>query len=703
MAEVDPAIAQAETLIRKGRFREALQAAERVLEQDGLNSRALVVEVNAANAIGDLDRLIGALERLLRRHPLHAQFTRMLATAINNRGSRSIRTGGRDEALIDFEKAIALWPEHPQAWFNLGCCLHMLGRLDAARHALGRHLALQPQDQAAALLLASLAPGDEARAALQAMSPSARAAMDAGWLAHTAAKAGLVSEVLTAMQGLTAESDLDMATEALCELRLRGEVDPAITAAGMVASNLRRAGRPCLRAELIGALTLPAIYPSQSDLLAHRTRFDQGLSLLEQDWDEQRLKQMKPRLRELSHSNFLLAYQGLLDKEQQLRFARLIERAARAARPDLASPPPASGSGRRVGLLSACWRRCTVGAYFGGWVRWLREAGLEVYLYQIGPQRDAHTDRLGEQASVFRFLQGSIESIAETVRADGLDLLIYPEIGMDARLTPLAALRLARRQALAWGHPTTSGFEAMDAYFSCASMEPDHAQAHYVEPLLTLPGIGVDYDRPALPPPAEPEAFGLDPQRPRVLVPQSLFKLHPDTDQVLAGLAEQLPDAQLVMFEPEFASWREQYTARLGTAFADKGLDASRHLVFLPILSRPAYLQVNMACDVMLDSLHWSGGNTAVDALSCNLLPVACPGALMRGRQSHAMLSLLGLEEDLSCASPAEQLTRTVQLASDGERRRDLQSVLAARLESLFEASMARRCFLEQVESLLHH
>ena len=50
-------------------------------------------------------------------------------------------------------------------------------------------------------------------------------------------------------------------------------------------------------------------------------------------------------------------------------------------------------------------------------------------------------------------------------------------------------------------------------------------------------------------------------------------------------------------------------------------------------------------CDAMLDTLHWSGGNTSLDALACGLPIVTLPGPFMRGRQSAGMLSLLGVPE----------------------------------------------------------
>jgi predicted O-linked N-acetylglucosamine transferase (SPINDLY family) len=61
--------------------------------------------------------------------------------------------------------------------------------------------------------------------------------------------------------------------------------------------------------------------------------------------------------------------------------------------------------------------------------------------------------------------------------------------------------------------------------------------------------------------------------------------------------------------------------------------------------SHADYLRVNAVCDAMLDTLHWSGGNTSLDALACGLPIVTWPGRFMRGRQSAGMLHLMDVDE----------------------------------------------------------
>lgn len=688
-------IEQAEAWIRAGRPAEALAAAQALARSNPADVRAIAVLANAAIALGDLETAAAALHRLLALRPV-AGVQKTLATVLNNRGRARRARGERTPALQDFRTAAQLQPSHPQAWYNLALTAAELGDAAQAAAAIAQHRKLAPDDAEAALFEAELLGGAPAQAFIDALPRERLPALDPAALAALAARVDRPEAALEALRRLSPEHDLRKATTTLAELALAGEVQAAKEGARGVIAVRRRAGRSTLLAEMVAALALPAVPESRAALSHARANFMQGLTQLESDWTDARLARERAPLRELAYSNFLLAYQGENDLELQVRFARLIERAAALAMPTLALPPAVRRSAR-IGVLSSSWRHCTVGSYFGGWIGWLRDASIEVHLYQLGPRQDALTASLAARATQFRLLDGSLEAIAQQLRDDDLDLLLYPELGIDARLVPLAALRLARRQAVAWGHPVTSGFSSIDDFVSCAAMEPADAAAHYRERLVGLPGLGVEYAKPPAPPPSDAAALGLDPARPRILVPQSLFKLHPDGDAVLASIAAAVPQVQFVCFAPERARWWPRFQQRLERAFEEQGCVADRHLVLQPLGTRERFLQVNRACDLMLDSLHWSGGNTALDALCSGLPLVTCPGRFMRGRQSHAMLQRLGLAEVLSCATPQAQAGRVVELLQSEQERRALSGAIGARLPDLFEFATARAAFLDWV------
>ncbi|MEZ5464409.1 MAG: hypothetical protein R3F22_04085 [Lysobacteraceae bacterium] len=650
---------------QRGDDSEALQHCQSLLDAEPTHRDGLVLRANLAIRADDVDAGIDALSTLMRAHGAQPAWRRQLSRLFNRRGARYRKASDTGKARSDLRQALRLDADNTDVWFNLALCERDDNRDAEAANAVSELLRRRPDDEDGRLLAARL---------LQPRDPSA-----------CVAQLAMLRDSRYATDTLDIAADLDQA----------GDASAAAAYAEVLRLGDGRRGTPLLRAELGKALSLPAVVAEHSDLNRARERFSRGLSELETRWDDGYLGRAEPSLEQLVWCNFKLAYQGSNDVELQTRFGDLLQRPIRQWFPRWRDALEPSSSGeRRVGLLSSCWRDCTVGHYFGGWIDWLVKAGYEVHLYQLGPTRDAHTDVLAAKASHFHFHDGDLASLAGRVREDRLHLLVYPEIGMDARLLPLASLRLARRQASAWGHPTTSGLPTIDAYFSCAAMEPEEAPSHYREELRLLPGIGVNY-------PVPDAANGRAPSLPdgqRVLLPHSLFKLHPDNDAVIAGVAARCPDVRFLLFRERFEAWNRQIATRLSKAFTARGMDAGKHLCWLPPLRRPDYLAVNRQADLMLDALHWSGGNTSLDALASGLPVVTSRGEFMRGRQTAAMLDILGVDGAIA------ETKRVAEMAAswlqDSDRREQVRQKILDSRQRLFGQDHAREAFLDHIEAL---
>ncbi len=280
---------------------------------------------------------------------------------------------------------------------------------------------------------------------------------------------------------------------------------------------------------------------------------------------------------------------------------------------------------------------------------------------------------------------------------DELDVLVYPEVGMHPDIVALSALRLAPVQCMAWGHPTTSGSAQMDWFISCEAMETANAPSHYRERLALLPGLGTSYAMPELAGEPRRAEFGLPEGRILYLAPQSLFKMHPDNDALIARVLAGNPDADVVMFESSRERSTRTFRARLDAALAAHGVAPERVRMLKPDLPHAAYLRLNAVCDLMLDSVHWSGGNTSLDAIASALPVVTLPGALMRGRQSAAMLSALEMP-DLVAGDADEYVKKAVALGRERENRQHASDAIRARRQLLFsrdEPIRALEDFLE--------
>jgi len=272
---------------------------------------------------------------------------------------------------------------------------------------------------------------------------------------------------------------------------------------------------------------------------------------------------------------------------------------------------------------------------------------------------------------------------AAQICKDQPDVLVFPEVGMNGKVFLLAAMRLAPVQCAAWGHPVTTGLGTIDAFFSCAAMEPEDAACHYSERLVMLPGIGTRYARPLLPERKNRRSLGLPENRHLYLFPHSLFKIHPDNDPLLAEILSSDPEGTLVMFESGNPFTDATFRTRFGGVLDDWGIERDR-LVILPYVTHDDYLRLNIHSDVMLDCLGWSGGNTSVDAVVAGLPIVTLPGRFMRSRQSEAMLRLIDVPE-LIAVDHKEYVAMSVDVARDASRRRDLSRRMLDGAAAIFD------------------
>ena len=270
---------------------------------------------------------------------------------------------------------------------------------------------------------------------------------------------------------------------------------------------------------------------------------------------------------------------------------------------------------------------------------------------------------------------------------------------MDATTFALAAMRLAPAQCAAWGHPVTTGHRTVDVFLTCEAMEPPGADAHYSERLVRLPGIGTRYTMPEPPRDGDRARFGLPAGVPLFLFPQSLFKIHPDNDALMARVLAAAPEARLVMFQGRHPVLTAKLLARLAAACAAAGVDHASRIHVLAHVDHADYLRLNSVCDAMLDTLRWSGGNTSLDALACALPIVTLPGTFMRGRQSAAMLEQGGVPE-LVARDQDEYVAIAARLAADPAWRASLSARLRSGRHALFDDSRPIDALAETLRTL---
>jgi CRISPR-associated protein Csy1 len=639
----------------------------------------------AGMVLQDRGDLGGAEQRFARAAALRPGWAPPLA----NRGQVLLDLGRAAEALESLRAAADLDKANPRVWNNIGLSLVSLNRIPEAENAFNHALSINPSHAGAHFNLARIHDlRGEAPRALQAAQTAIQ--LDPG-LTEAHLLLGDLHRKRGDAKGMEASLAAAMRL-APRNTRVRNAYADFLATVGKPAEArdlfrvIARDNPANFKAALGANLTLPQVYRSTQELERWRAEYSQGVERLAAGVPGYRFRGAREAMMQASWSNFYLAYQGHDDLALQAAYGdvltRVIEPYVAALLPPLKPRPERNRI--RVGFASHFFFNCTAGRYFSSWITRLDPARFETFVYYTNEWVADDTRAIAAAAARFEHLPGRTpDVVAQQIWHDQLDVLVYPEIGMHAETIALAALRLAPVQVAGWGHPTTTGLPSIDYFLSSEAMEPEGAQAHYRERLATLPGLGTYYAAPAAPGAPDRAAFGLPGDETLFLVPQSLFKIHPDNDRLIARIIAADPKAALVFFSAPYEGVNQVFGERLAEAFAAEGVHAEARAIVLPRMTHEDYLRVNRCCDVMLDTLHWSGGNTSLDALASGLPVVTLPGSLMRGRQSSAMLRLLGVDE-LVARDLDDYVAIASRLGRDPALRASLSQRITAAAPTLF-------------------
>jgi len=436
--------------------------------------------------------------------------------------------------------------------------------------------------------------------------------------------------------------------------------------------------------QLFKHLTLPIVYNTSDEILFYRERFVRELENLIKQTS---LKTPEDKINALrgfsSFTNFYLAYQAHNVVESQSKYANLLHQVMTANYPQWVQPqsmPPLLENGKiRVGYISSYLHSYSGTLWLTGWLRYCNHKEFEIYCYYTGNDSDPLTEQFRQYSDRFRHIPHNLEGVCQQIIDDKLHILVFPEIGMDAPTIQIAALRLAPVQCSAWGHPVTSGLPTIDYFISSELMEPENAQLHYSETLIKLPNIGVAYPKPTVGKLNNSRLdFDLREDAVIYLCCQAPFKYLPQYDFILAEIARRVPQAQFIF--PRGELLRE----RLKLAFTAVNLDSEDYCLFRTIPTRQDYIAINFLSDVFLDTFTWSGGNTSLEAIACNLPIVTCPGEFMRGLHAYSFLKMLGVTDTIA-QNEEEYIQVAVKLGLDSQWRRDISQRMSQRQDDLFD------------------
>jgi predicted O-linked N-acetylglucosamine transferase (SPINDLY family) len=661
---------------------------------------ANIEEAFSAIRVGQADRAVRLLERALREAPKHFEALMLLGRMRGQQG----RFG---DAVALFERAAAARPDNIEAQYNLGVALTQLGSRDKAVACYQRVLRSDPRNldaynNLAAELLAL-------KRAEEALSYFDKTLSIDPYNARALANRGIALKQLQRFE--EAEKSLSAA------LRIRADDAIALFNLGGIFVELNRpedavrsykqalAARPDMASARLALCVaeLPVLYTDSAEAPRRRAAYEKALRQLRDDFDRdavagdfvEAIGSTQP---------FLLAYQGKNDRELQSIYGATVCAALQKRYPHATlARKAAPGEPLKLGIVSGIFKNHTIWKLATrGWISQLDRRRFHVTGYHTGATIDSETKVAEETCD--RFVQGpkSIEDWRRVILADAPHALIYPEVGIDGTSICLSAQRLAPVQCNFWGHPETSGFPTLDYFLTSNLMEPPDGDEHYTEKLIRLPNLSIYYEPHSIPSLAMSRAeLGLRSTSTAYWCGQSLFKYLPEFDEVYPRIAREVGDCQFVFIE--YQSTRQitdLFLKRLDRAFALYGLDAAEHCVMLPRLDMRQFIAAIGVCDVILDSIGWSGGNTTLEGLSHALPIVTLPGSLMRGRHTTGILTMMGVTETVA-PTVDDYIAIAVKLARDVAWRAAIKGRMMAQRHKVYRDTAPIRALEDFLENAI--
>ena len=416
----------------------------------------------------------------------------------------------------------------------------------------------------------------------------------------------------------------------------------------------------------------PVIYKDLNEIEHYRKRFENYIKKINGLLDTQSKFTNKQLINAIeSSTNFFLHYQGKDDLELQKRYAYLIERITKKIYKefDFKKKKNTSSGHIKIGFISSFFRKHTVSKLFKNWILKIDKKNFKKFIYYVGDGFDDVTKEIKKNADHF-FNNSNVNQIIRQISEDNLDVLIYLDIGMSSKIQILSSLRLAPVQCNTWGHPMTSGFKNIDYFITGKLMESPNSQKFYSEKLVSLPGLGINYDFPNVSKIKKPNIFNKS-KATIFLSLQSLFKLLPQDDHIYLDIIKRKPNSCFWFLHGMKNSLTSIFINRISKLFYNEGYDFEKYFYFHPRCSQEEFFGIIEESDIILDSFNWSGGNTHLEAISLNKPIVTCPSDFMRGRHTYGILKILDAEETIA-TSKNDYIDIAVKLAENINFRNDI-------------------------------
>lgn len=354
--------------------------------------------------------------------------------------------------------------------------------------------------------------------------------------------------------------------------------------------------------------------------------------------------------------------------------------------PNIYKPQINSRKRVKIGFISSFLCDHTIGKMFGGVIKHIDRKRFEVHIYNICNDThvfEAYADKYVSLRHTSIDFKTSILSWYETIAHDDLDILVYPEIGMEVLTYLMSFSRLAKTQVVWWGHPespcTNIDFYISSQYFN------DHQQ-QYQEQLIKMKNLSVIFQRPSIQSKYMSRSdLGLPEKGRLYMCIQTFFKYSIEFDDALYSILKNDSDSYIVIVraldKPYYIEmlskrWRQHLSSH----------DLNRIILVQRRSTLSDLLALVHHADILLDTFPFSGSTTHLECFSIGKPVVTMNGTDLRGSLCSGIYRRLGIKNAPIAKSLEEYVNLAIKYANDKELYKETEKQILDAMELFYDS-----------------
>ena len=350
----------------------------------------------------------------------------------------------------------------------------------------------------------------------------------------------------------------------------------------------------------------------------------------------------------------------------------------------------------KIGFISEYFSNHTIGKLFRGTIFELNQNKFEIYIFHTNKTKKGKifSDFLSKEINYNLknvILPNSFEEKVEMIKSKKLDLVFYPDIGMSSDLYFLTFIRFAKYQITSWGHPISTGNPNIDFFISSSKSEIKNAQSHYSEKLIFLDHMLYYYK------PETSLTLNSDSMNNQNIYscPQTLFKIHPDFDQMIKQILVKDRKAKIYFIKDSNKTLFKKLIARFKKTI---GSDMDR-IIFNETMSVENYLNHCGSSSVLLDPIIYGGGNSFYESMIYGTPTVTLPTNYLKNRLTLGAYNQMEVEDAPIVNSPEQYVDKAVEIANYEPKK--LLETKARYKDAAFNKLFENKKYINKLEEFL--